>query len=159
MYIGFNEEFDSIDDSGCARNLSVLAQVVQFVQSDNLVLVMAWCRIEKSNCGSICIQSYNELSLDGHFSKTDTSWLFVHNFLFGVSMHGGGPTLWVGLALVRGLDFTSRLHGENQALLPELARLADSPELTTFIFPRNPESDICVYKVSFYILHINKQNL
>ena len=33
---------------------------------------------------------------------------------------------------------------EKPALLPELARLAESPRLTTFIFPRNPESVICV---------------
>ena len=44
-------------------------------------------------------------------------------------LHGEGP------ALPRGLDFNSRLHGEKLALLPGL---------TTFIFRRNPESDICV---------------
>ena len=33
---------------------------------------------------------------------------------------------------------------EKPALLPGLARLAESPGLTTFIFPRNPESDICL---------------
>ena len=33
---------------------------------------------------------------------------------------------------------------EKPALLPGLARLAESPGLTTFIFRRNPESDICV---------------
>ena len=38
------------------------------------------------------------------------------------------------------------------ALLPWLACLAESPGLTTFIFPRNPG-------FSFYNLCINKQNL
>ena len=33
---------------------------------------------------------------------------------------------------------------EKPALLPGLARLVESPGLTTFIFRRNPESDICV---------------
>ena len=33
---------------------------------------------------------------------------------------------------------------EKLAPLPGLARLAESPGLTTFIFPRNPESDICI---------------
>ena len=33
---------------------------------------------------------------------------------------------------------------EKPALLPGLACLAESPRLTTFIFPRNLESDICV---------------
>ena len=41
---------------------------------------------------------------------------------------------------------------EKPALLPGLARLAESPGLTTSIFPRNP---IFAYKFSFY----NKQNL
>ena len=47
----------------------------------------------------------------------------------------------VGLTLVRGLDFTSRLHGKSQ---PGLAGLIETPELTTFIYPRNTESDICI---------------
>ena len=33
---------------------------------------------------------------------------------------------------------------EKPALLPGLARLAESPGLTTFVSPRNPESDICI---------------
>ena len=47
--------------------------------------------------------------------------------------------LLVGLALVTGLDFTSiAFTEEKSALLPRLARSAESPGLTTFIFPRNP---------------------
>ena len=57
------------------------------------------------------------------------------------TIYGGELALLVGLG---GLDFTSRLYWEKSALLPGLARLAESPGLTTFIFPRNPESDICV---------------
>ena len=34
---------------------------------------------------------------------------------------------------------------EKPARVGGLARLAESPGLTTFIFPRNPESDICGY--------------
>ena len=33
---------------------------------------------------------------------------------------------------------------EKPALLPGLTPLAESPGLTTYISPRNPESDICV---------------
>ena len=40
-------------------------------------------------------------------------------------------------------------------LLPRLARLAESPGLTTFIFPRNQES-VFAYKFSSYNLHINR---
>ena len=61
--------------------------------------------------------------------------LFIVSSLRGC-LHGGGPALLVGLALPRGLDFT----WEKLALLPGLARLAESPGLTTFISPRNPES-------------------
>ena len=50
-------------------------------------------------------------------------------------LYGGGPTLVVGLALVSGLDFTSHLHGKSQSSLPGL---------TTFILPRNPETDIYI---------------
>ena len=38
-------------------------------------------------------------------------------------------------------------------LLPGLARLAESPGLTTFIFQRNPESDICVQVFILYPTH------
>ena len=55
-------------------------------------------------------------------------------------LYGGGPALLVGLGLIRGLDFT----WEKPALLPEL---------TTFIFPRNPESDICVHVFILYPTH------
>ena len=34
---------------------------------------------------------------------------------------------------------------EKPARVGGLARSAESPRLTTFIFPRNPESDICVH--------------
>ena len=44
---------------------------------------------------------------------------------------------------------------EKPALLPGLARLAESPGLTTFIVPRNPESDICVQV--FILYHTHKQ--
>ena len=57
------------------------------------------------------------------------------------TIYGGELALLVGLG---GLDFTSRLYWEKSALLPGLARLAKSPGLTTFIFSRNAESDICV---------------
>ena len=41
------------------------------------------------------------------------------NFIFKISyfrgyLHGGGPALMVGLAIPRGQDFTSRLHGKSQ---------------------------------------------
>ena len=44
------------------------------------------------------------------------------------------------------------------ALLPGLARLAESPGLTTFIFPQNPEPDICIQVFILYPTH-NKQSL
>ena len=44
---------------------------------------------------------------------------------------------------------------EKPALLLGLSHLSESPGLTTFIFPRNSESDTLF---SFYNLHINKQN-
>ena len=47
---------------------------------------------------------------------------------------------------------------EKPALLPGLVRLAESPGLTTFIFPRNP-NPIFAYKFLFYNLRVNKQNL
>ena len=69
-------------------------------------------------------------------------------------LYGEGPALLVGLALVRRLDFTSRqFTWEKPALLPGLARLAESPGLTTFIFQRNPESDICVQVFILYPTH------
>ena len=42
---------------------------------------------------------------------------------------------------------------EKLALLPGLACLAESLGLTTFIFPRNPESDICVQVFILYPTH------
>ena len=42
---------------------------------------------------------------------------------------------------------------EKLALLPGLARLAEPPGLTTFIFPLNPESDICVQVFILYPTH------
>ena len=33
-------------------------------------------------------------------------------------LYGGGPALLVGLALERGLDFTSRLYGKSQPSYP-----------------------------------------
>ena len=42
---------------------------------------------------------------------------------------------------------------EKPALLPGLARLAESPGLTTFIFPRNLESDIRVQGFILYPTH------
>ena len=42
---------------------------------------------------------------------------------------------------------------EKLALLPGLARLAKSPGLTTLIFPRNPEPDICVQVFILYPTH------
>ena len=59
----------------------------------------------------------------------------------------------------RGLDFTSRLHGKKLALQPWLARLAESPRLTSFIFPRNPESDICVQVFILYPTHYKQTEL
>ena len=53
-------------------------------------------------------------------------------------LRGGGP------ALLKRVGFHLAFTWEKLALLPGLARLAESPGLTTFIFPRNPESDICV---------------
>ena len=58
-------------------------------------------------------------------------------------LYGGRPALLAGLGLVKGLDFTSRTW-ENPPLLLCLARLAETPALTKFIFPRNPEFDIWV---------------
>ena len=55
----------------------------------------------------------------------------------------------VGLALGLHLAFT----WEKPDRLGGLARLAESPWLTTFIFPQNP---IFAYKFSFYNVHINK---
>ena len=52
-------------------------------------------------------------------------------------LHGGGPALLVGLAPTKRAGFyMGKTNG--------LAHLAESPELTTFFFRRNPESDICV---------------
>ena len=42
---------------------------------------------------------------------------------------------------------------EKLALLPGLARLAEPLGLTTFIFPRNSESDICVQVFILYPRH------
>ena len=39
------------------------------------------------------------------------------------------------------------------ALQPGLARLAESPGLTTYIFPRTPESDCCVQVFILYPTH------
>ena len=64
-----------------------------------------------------------------------------------------GQALLVGLALVRGLDFTSRLHGKSQHSYPGWLCLAESSGLTTFIFPRNPESDTCVQVFILYPTH------
>ena len=60
---------------------------------------------------------------------------------------------WVGFTYGGGLDFTSRLHGKSQPSNPGLARLAESPGLTTFIFPQNPESDFCVQVFILYPTH------
>ena len=55
-------------------------------------------------------------------------------------LYGGGQ------ALVRGLDFTSRLHGKSQPSYnyKGLSRLAASTALTISFLTRNPESYIWV---------------
>ena len=45
------------------------------------------------------------------------------------------------------------------SLLPRLARLAESPELTIHLFSEESRNPIFAYKFSFYNLHINKQSL
>ena len=45
------------------------------------------------------------------------------------------------------------------SLLPRLARLAESPELTIHLFSNETRNPIFAYKFSFYNLRINKQSL
>ena len=56
--------------------------------------------------------------------------------------------------LYGGLDFTSCLHGISQVGgAGSLSRVTRVNYLTTFIFPRNPESDICVQVFILYPTH------
>ena len=50
-------------------------------------------------------------TVDFHVQST-LSW--ERSIKGGGCLHGEGPALLVGLALPRGLDFTSRLHGKSQ---------------------------------------------
>ena len=58
-------------------------------------------------------------------------------------MDGGQPSCRASPTMQEGW-ISPRVYMGKPALLPGLARLAESLGLTTFIFPRNPESDICV---------------
>ena len=69
--------------------------------------------------------------------------LYITSASFRRCLHGGGLAL-VGLALVQRAGFHLALTWEKPALLPGLAILAELPGLTTFISPRNLESDICI---------------
>ena len=57
-------------------------------------------------------------------------------------IHGKSQPSYQGLIMyiLTTLEFPTHYF---DLLLPGLARLAESPGLTTFIFRRNPESDIC----------------
>ena len=56
-------------------------------------------------------------------------------------MEEGQPSWYIGLALVRELDFTSRLHTKSQR---SYTRAGSLSRVTCFIFPGNPESEIWV---------------
>ena len=83
-----------------------------------------WCRNDVT---------INSIPLNSSFRSCTTERVFIWR---------RPALLVVGRAspIVRGLDFTSRLHGKSQPS-----------------YPRNPIS--AAYKFSFYNLHINKQSL
>ena len=59
-------------------------------------------------------------------------------------LYGGGPALLVELALVRELDFTSRLHGKSQRFY-QAGSLSRVTRANYIYLPTKPaESDICV---------------
>ena len=68
-------------------------------------------------------------------------------------LHGGGPALFGMASPTKRAGFHPAFTWEKPALLLGLARLAESPWLTTFIFRRNPESDICVQVFILYPTH------
>ena len=59
-------------------------------------------------------------------------------------MEEGQPSVARASPSTKRAGFHVAFTWEKPATLPGLARLAGSPGLTTFIFPRNPESDICI---------------
>ena len=61
---------------------------------------------------------------------THRNILYILYIAHRKNIYGGGLALLVGAGSLN--------------LLPGLARLTESPGLTTFFPPRNPESDICV---------------
>ena len=59
-------------------------------------------------------------------------------------LNGGGASALGRASPTKRAGFHLAFTWEKAAFLLGLARLAESPGLATFIFPRNPESDICV---------------
>ena len=64
-----------------------------------------------------------------------------------------GVFTWRRASPTKRAGFHLAFTWEKLALLPGLARLAESLGLTTFIFPRNLESDICVQVFILYATH------
>ena len=74
-------------------------------------------------------------------------------------LYGEEKALLVGLALLRGLDFTSRFHGKSQPSYTGWLAYSSQPgwlDLFSYDWTRNP---IFACKFSIYNPHIMKQNL